>query len=110
MMDMNEQARELSTTGTLVLTDPNGKRLFFATSKVFEGKGLKPGVLIAYETYGSIYWDGEKDLTKFVLFQHGFSALVAPIVLSVVRAILGNNTGEDLCPAIEDRRADTDNV
>lgn len=110
MMDMNEQVRELRETGTLVLTDPNGNKLFFVTSSVFKGKGLNPGLLIAYETSGSFYWDGEKNLNQFVLYQHGFSALVAPLVMAVVRGILGAKEAGGYPLALTDDRADNDTV
>jgi hypothetical protein len=109
MMDRSEQAKELRETGSLVLTDPNGRRIFFVLSTVLAGKDLPPGVLISYEKGGSFYWDGGKELTKFILFQHGFSALIAPVILGVLREILNKPEVRPTAQvAIEDHRTEID--
>lgn len=82
--DLTRLRFDLSTQGSLVLTDARGKRLFIIASHLLNT--TERGLLVSYESGGCFFWKAEF-LTKFQLMAHGFNLTVASALVDFLHAL-----------------------
>ncbi len=76
----------LAKDGFVKATGPDGQRLWLVLSTMLEEP---PGLLIAYEGVGAMFWELDRPLNEFRLVQHGFSIRIAPALADTLNRVMG---------------------
>jgi len=89
-------AERLKDQGSATLRDAKGKRLMFVMAElVFEPT---PGVWIAYESNGAMFWSYMLPMNRFELVQNGFPIEIATILADVLKALLAYQSAPRVQP------------
>ena len=75
---------DLSSQGSLVMSDAHGKRLFIVSSHILHT--AEKGMLVAYEGGGCFFWTGGF-LNRFTLAKQGFGLAVAGALVDFLHAL-----------------------
>ena len=88
--DVNVIRNDLARKGYVDAYDSRGRKLYLVLSTVLPEH--PPGVLIAYEGYGTMFYDMKAPLNKFQLIQKGFTYTVADTLAVMLNSIFGYET------------------
>ena len=82
-------AKQLLSTGTVITTTPEGRKLFLVSQEVLghPDRLMIGGILAALEGGGCFYWDGLATINPFKLISAGFDYDTAATLDGVLRMI-----------------------